>query len=190
MHTSEEGLNLIKSFESCRLTSYQDSGGVWTIGWGHTAGVRAGQTITQAQADEYLKADLKNAEKYVSAYLPFYDFSASQFSALVSFTYNCGAGNLKKLLNGGQHTIHEISDGIPNFNKAKGKVLRGLVRRRTAEKELFDRDLKRKTVTEIAREVLAGKWGNGADRHTNLRKAGYDYDAVQKEVNRIVKHES
>lgn len=101
MQTSGAGLNLIKSFEGCRLQAYQDSGGVWTIGYGHTNGVLPGQTITQQQAEEFLKQDLKNAEKYVGQYDHIYHFKQYQFDALVSFTYNAGAGNLKKLLNAG-----------------------------------------------------------------------------------------
>ena len=65
---SNNGLALIKKFEGCRLTAYQDSVGVWTIGYGHTSGVRKGQTIAQAQADAFLKADCTNAEKSVNSY--------------------------------------------------------------------------------------------------------------------------
>lgn len=136
---SNNGLALIKRFEGCRLTAYQDSVGIWTIGYGHTSGVSKGQTITQSQADLYLKSDCANAEKAVNSYNNRYNWNQNQFDALVSFTFNCGSGNLKKLLNNGQRTITQISAKIPAYNKAGGKVLRGLVNRRTAEKELFDR---------------------------------------------------
>lgn len=136
---SNNGLSLIKRFEGCRLTAYQDSIGIWTIGYGHTSGVSKGQTITQVQADRYLKADCANAEKAVNKYHSKYHWNQNQFDALVSFTFNCGSGNLKKLLNNGQRTIAQISAKIPAYNKAGGKVLRGLVNRRAAEKELFDR---------------------------------------------------
>lgn len=136
---SNNGLSLIKRFEGCRLTAYQDSIGIWTIGYGHTSGVAKGQTITQIQADRYLKADCANAEKAVNKYHSKYHWNQNQFDALVSFTFNCGSGNLKKLLNNGQRTIAQISAKIPAYNKAGGKVLRGLVNRRAAEKELFDR---------------------------------------------------
>ncbi len=136
---SNSGLSLIKRFEGCRLTAYQDSIGIWTIGYGHTSGVSKGQTITQVQADRYLKADCANAEKAVNKYHSKYHWNQNQFDALVSFTFNCGSGNLKKLLNNGQRTIAQISAKIPAYNKAGGKVLRGLVNRRAAEKELFDR---------------------------------------------------
>ena len=94
MVTSEKGIQLITQFEGCKLISYQDSGGVWTIGYGHTGGVTPGMVITQQQAVLYLKYDLKNAEKYVRNYDNVYHFTQNQFDALVSFCYNAGAGNL------------------------------------------------------------------------------------------------
>ena len=142
---SNNGLALIKKFEGCRLTSYQDSVGVWTIGYGHTAGVSKGQTITQVQADTFLKSDCSSAEKAVNSYSK-YNWNQNQFDALVSFTFNCGSGNLKTLLNNGQRTISEISAKITAYNKAGGKVLQGLVNRRKAEKELFDKPLSSSTV--------------------------------------------
>lgn len=136
---SNTGLELIKRFEGCRLKAYQDSVGVWTIGYGHTAGVCKGQVITQVQADAYLKSDCVNAEKHVNNYDNIYHWNQNQFDALVSFAFNCGNGNLKTLLNNGQRTIPEISTKITAYNKAGGKVLQGLVTRRNAEKELFDK---------------------------------------------------
>lgn len=136
---SETGIALIKKFEGCRLKSYQDSVGVWTIGYGHTSGVKSGQVITQAQADAYLKSDCASAEKAVNAYNSTYKWNQNQFDALVSFTFNCGSGNLKTLLNSGKRTIAEISAKITAYNKAGGAVLQGLVNRRAAEKELFDK---------------------------------------------------
>lgn len=141
MTISDNGLALIKRFEGCRLTSYQDSVGVWTIGYGHTSGVSKGQTITQAQADACLRSDCAGAERAVNGYSGLYRWNQNQFDALVSFTFNCGSGNLKKLLNNGQRTIAEISAKITAYNKAGGKVLQGLVNRRAAEKELFDRPI-------------------------------------------------
>lgn len=143
---SNNGLALIKKFEGCRLTAYQDSVGVWTIGYGHTSGVRKGQTITQIQADSFLKSDCANAEKSVNSYSK-YNWNQNQFDALVSFTFNCGSGNLKTLLNNGQRTIAEISAKITAYNKAGGNVLQGLVNRRTAEKELFDKPTSSYTVS-------------------------------------------
>jgi len=133
MKTSNRGIELIKSFESCHLTAYKCPSGVWTIGWGHTAGVKQGQVITQAQADEFLKTDLVKYEGYVvSSGL---SLNQNQFDALVSFTYNCGQGNLKKLIN--NRTLAEIGEAMLLYNKSNGNTLSGLVRRRQAERELF-----------------------------------------------------
>lgn len=136
---SENGLALIKRFEGCRLVSYQDSAGIWTIGYGHTSGVSRGQTITQIQADTYLRSDCANAEKAVNRYMDTYHWNQNQFDALVSFAFNCGAGNLNTLLDHGRRSISQISGKIPAYRKSGGRVLQGLINRRTAEKTLFDR---------------------------------------------------
>ena len=133
MKTSDKGIALIKSFEGCRLTAYLCPSGVWTIGYGHTAGVTQWQTITQAQADAFLGSDLQKYEKYVTETCLV--LNQNQFDALVSFTYNCGNGNLKKLING--RTLPEIADAMLMYNKSNGKALAGLTRRRQAERELF-----------------------------------------------------
>ena len=136
---SEKGLNLIKQFEGCRLRAYQCSAGVWTIGYGHTARVKQGQTITQAQAEEYLKQDCRKFENYVNnkAYVPVTaQLNQNQFDALVSFAFNCGQGNLKTLCAG--RSTAQIAAALPKYNKAAGKVLSGLVRRRVAEQKLFN----------------------------------------------------
>ena len=142
MKTSSKGVSLIKSFEGCRLKAYKCPAGVWTIGYGHTAGVKEGDTITQEQADEYLRNDLAKYEKAVLNYDSIYHFNQNQFDALVSFTYNCGVGNLKNLTQSGKRTLAQISTKLPLYNKAGGVVLRGLQRRRAAEKELFDTPIK------------------------------------------------
>ena len=142
MKTSSKGVSLIKSFEGCRLKAYKCPAGVWTIGYGHTAGVKSGDTITQEQADDYLRNDLAKYEKAVMNYDSIYHFNQNQFDALVSFTYNCGIGNLKNLTQSGKRTIAQISTKLPLYNKAGGVVLRGLQRRRAAEKELFDSYIK------------------------------------------------
>lgn len=136
--TSSKGVSLIKQFEGCRLKAYKCPAGVWTIGYGHTAGVKEGDTITQETADGYLRNDLKKHENTVLLYDSIYHFNQNQFDALVSFTYNCGAGNLRTLTQNGKRTLAQISAKLPLYNKAGGVVLRGLQRRRAAEKELFD----------------------------------------------------
>lgn len=136
----QAGLALIKQYEGCRLTAYKCSAGVWTIGYGHTAGVHSGMTITQAQADAYLQQDVAKFEGYVNnpTYVPNTEnLNQNQFDALVSFAFNLGAGNLRKLCKG--RTAAQISTAMPSYNKAAGKVLAGLTRRRKAEQALFNR---------------------------------------------------
>ena len=142
MKTSPKGVSLIKSFEGCRLKAYKCPAGVWTIGYGYTAGVKEGDTITQETADDYLRNDLAKYEKAVQNYDGIYHFNQNQFDALVSFTYNCGVGNLKNLTQNGKRTLEQISVKLPLYNKAGGVVLRGLQRRRAAEKDLFDIPIK------------------------------------------------
>lgn len=156
---SNNGLTLIKRFEGYKLTAYKpvSTEKYWTIGYGHYgADVKQGQTITQTQADAFLKSDCASAEKSVNSYSK-YNWNQNQFDALVSFTFNCGSGNLKTLLNNGQRTISEISAKITAYNKAGGKVLQGLVNRRAAEKELFDKPVSSSAVATPASTSTATK---------------------------------
>ncbi|RRJ62388.1 lysozyme [Paenibacillus oralis] len=139
---SQAGIRLIQNFEGCRLTAYKPvpTETYWTIGWGHYGpDVKQGMTITQAQADAMLVNDLAKYEAYVNnpAYVPVTaQLNQNQFDALTSFCYNCGAGNLRSLCKG--RTIAQIAGNLPKYNKAGGKVLKGLVRRREAELKLFN----------------------------------------------------
>lgn len=135
MKTSQRGIDLIKKFEGCRLTSYKDAVGVWTIGYGHTAGVKSGDKITEEEAEYLLKHDLDIYEEKVNKYSK-YGWNQNQFDALVSFAYNIGS--IDQLTSNGRRSINTISSKILEYNKAGGKKLEGLVRRRKAEKELFD----------------------------------------------------
>ena len=133
---SLKGLQLLKSFEGCRLTAYWDVDG-YSIGYGHHAkAITKGMTITQREADEFLLKDVAKFEKAVNALK--YDFNQNQFDALVDFAYNCGAGNLLKLTANNTRSIQQISYKIPAYCKAGGVKLMGLVKRRNAEKMLFD----------------------------------------------------
>ena len=162
---SKKGLELIKKFEGCVLKAYRCPAGAWTIGYGHTSGVKSGMVITEAQAEEFLKADCKWAEKAVNEWDKRYNWNQNQFDALVSFTFNCGAGNLKTLLASGNRTIAEISEKILLYNKANGKTLEGLVRRRKEEKALFDAKVKSsasaaKPAVKTAKKIdVDGRWG-------------------------------
>ncbi|MFK7888037.1 MAG: LysM peptidoglycan-binding domain-containing protein [Gammaproteobacteria bacterium] len=136
---SQDGVDLIKSFEGLRLNSYQDSGGVWTIGYGHTSGVGPGQTITQAQADSFLRQDVQWAENAVRDNVDV-PLTQNQFDALVSFTFNVGAGafagsTLLRNLNAGDYAGAQEQFG--RWVNADGQRLEGLVRRRGDEAALF-----------------------------------------------------
>lgn len=149
---SKSGLQLTEQFEGCRLTAYQDSVGVWTIGYGHTGpDVYKGLTITQEQAEALLTKDIAKAAAAVNRLvtldragdpdtdgLP--DLTQEEFDALVDFTFNLGAGNLAsstllKKLNAGD--IEGAAAEFPKWVHAGGKVLAGLVKRRDAERALF-----------------------------------------------------
>ena len=162
MKTSSRGIELIKSFEGCRLTAYKCPAGVWTIGYGHTAGVKSGMTITQAQADAYLAEDLEKYEKYVSNTK--LELNQNQFDALVSFTYNCGNGNLKTLVQ--NRTLSQIADAMLLYTKSGGKTLQGLVRRRQAEHDLFVE--KMNTVKNEGKTMGIITYSKSAVGHVNI----------------------
>lgn len=139
MRTSQKGIDLIKKFEGCRLEAYKCPAGIWTIGYGHTKGVKDGMIITQEQAEEFLREDLRIFEQTVESCVKV-PLSQNQFDALVSFCYNCGSGALRtstllRLLNEGKYS--EAGEQFLRWNKAGGKVLVGLTRRREEERELF-----------------------------------------------------
>lgn len=135
MNTSKNGIELIKKFEGCRLTAYRCAAGVPTIGYGHTAGVKIGQSITQEQAEQYLRNDLKKFEQMVMKYDSKYHWNQNQFDALVSFAYNIGS--IDQLTANGTRNTQTISKKILQYNKAAGKVLDGLNKRRKEEQKLF-----------------------------------------------------
>ena len=135
MKISEKGIELIKQFEGCKLTAYKDAVGVLTIGYGHTGDVKANQKITQKKAEELLKEDLHRFELHVSEYRKKYKFTQNEFDALVSFAFNIG--NINQLTKYGKRNKGQIADAILLYNKAGGKVLSGLVKRRKAEHDLF-----------------------------------------------------
>jgi len=139
MKISEKGLNLIKQFEGLRLEAYLCSAGVPTIGYGHTRGVKLGQTITQEQADAFLSEDIHEFELAVQR-LVFVPITQNQFDALVSFVFNVGIGNLKKSTLLKKLNEGDVVGAANEFNKwvfAGGKKLKGLQRRRDKERLLF-----------------------------------------------------
>ncbi|WP_074181130.1 lysozyme [Serratia marcescens] len=139
MKISEHGLNLIKSFEGLRLQAYPCSAGIWTVGYGHTAGVRPGDIIDEVQAEAFLREDIADIENTINR-LVTVSLKQNQFDALVSFVFNLGSVNFRssKLLgklNAGDHA--GAADELLRWVHAGGKRLPGLVRRREVERHLF-----------------------------------------------------
>ena len=133
--TSEEGVALIKRFEGCVLKAYKAvaTERYWTIGFGHYGpDVHQGDVITMERATELLKLDLQNAEAAVNKAGK---WEQHEFDALVSFTYNCGPGNMGLLLRG--RNKQQIADAMLLYVKSGGITLQGLVRRRRAERQMF-----------------------------------------------------
>lgn len=145
MKVNDKGIQLIKSFEGCKLNAYLDSVNVPTIGYGATyykdgSKIKLGDKITQQQADELLAFHVSEFANGVAKLItsPLND---NQFSALVSFAFNLGIGNLKKStllkkLNVNPNDI-TIKDEFLKWNRAGGKILNGLTRRRNAESQLY-----------------------------------------------------
>lgn len=139
MKYSKAGLELTESFEGCRLAAYQDSKGVWTIGYGHTAAVHAGLTCTQELAEQWLAQDVQWAESAVNVRVKS-PLTQAEFDSLVDFVFNCGAGNfahstLLSLLNHGNHAKAALE--FEKWDRCGGVELPGLLRRRKAEASLF-----------------------------------------------------
>ena len=139
MKISEDGLELIKKFEGCETTAYQDSVGVWTIGFGHTKGVEEGQTCSIEDAESMLADEMDEYEGYINNMVKV-DLQQHEFDALVAWVYNLGPTNLGestmlKVLNGGQ--FDRVPDEMNRWTRAGGEILEGLVRRRQAEALMF-----------------------------------------------------
>ena len=144
MKVNKAGIDLIKQFEGCKLKAYKDSVGIWTVGYGLTTAagfieVTKGTAITQDEADYYLE---KAVEKFAGEIAPAFqtNVSENEFSACVSLAYNIGSPRFKKSsvlkhLNAGDR--ERAADAFLLWNKAGGKVLKGLERRRAAERKFF-----------------------------------------------------
>lgn len=142
MHISDRGVDLIAGYEGCRLEAYLCPAGVWTIGYGHTEGVKAGDRLSsKEEAKKLLKRDLEKYGGYVNDFVEkgkiTFSLNQNQFDALTSFCYNCGRGNLQKLVSG--RDADTVAQKMLLYNKGAGKVLPGLKRRREEESALFMR---------------------------------------------------
>lgn len=139
MKINQTGLDLIKRFEGLETKAYRCPAGILTIGYGHTTGVKEGDTCTPEQAEAWLREDCQVAELTVSANVNV-PLNQNQFDALVSFIFNLGSGNfvkstLLKKLNTSDY--RGAADELDRWVNAGGRKLPGLVKRRAAEKALF-----------------------------------------------------
>lgn len=137
------GLPIVKEFEGCKLQAYPDpatGGAPWTIAWGRTKGVKKGYTCTQAQADAWLNEEYDEFESAVIKALGGARTTDNQLGAMVCFAYNCGVANLKSSTLLRKHKAGDYAGAAKEFarwNKAAGKVMAGLTRRRAAEAALY-----------------------------------------------------
>ncbi|EJS6056321.1 lysozyme [Salmonella enterica] len=139
MKTSDNGRAFIRAREGVKLAAYQDGGGVWTIGYGHTRGVKQGQVINHEQADEFLDNDLRQVESCISERVTV-PLNQNQFDALVSFVFNVGRqafsdSTLLKKLNEGNYRA--AADQFTRWVYDNDQFVQGLYNRRVAERDLF-----------------------------------------------------
>jgi lysozyme len=139
MKISNSGLSLIKRYEGCKLAAYKDSVGVWTIGWGNTSHAKAGMTITQQQAETFLKNDIKPIETLLNGMGV--TLKQNQFDALCSFIFNLGVGNfnsstMKKYIVAKCSDI-DVTDQMVKWCNAGGRPLLGLRKRRVSEANMY-----------------------------------------------------
>lgn len=141
MRLNDAGLGLLKEFEGCRLTAYRDAGGIWTIGYGHTGpDVRRSLTITQQEADALLRYDVQRFERAVDAATRGGRTTENQFSAMVCLAYNIGEGAFRRstVLKQHQKGNYRLAEAaFMMWVKVGKRTLRGLVRRRNAERKLY-----------------------------------------------------
>jgi lysozyme len=153
LEISSQGIELIKAWEGCRLKTYLCSAGVPTIGYGHTKGVKLGDVITQQQADDFLREDIYPVVRAVNKLAP--GLKQCQFDALCSFAFNVGTGALGKstllkvIKAGGSDS--EIELQFLRWNKAAGKPVLGLTRRRQEEAHHYKGVLFQANTTETLR---------------------------------------
>lgn len=148
---NREALELIKDWEGCKLTAYPDPGSKdgtpWTIGYGHTKGVKKGMKIEPEVAEEFLIEDLKVAEAVIAKYIKVH-LNENQYGALVSFIHNIGEtqfveGSVDNYIN--DNKLNLVPDRIKLYNKNDGKPMKGLINRRNAEVSLWNKPVTKST---------------------------------------------
>ena len=185
MRTNKKGITLIKKWEGYREKAYICAGGVCTIGYGHTQSTELGTTCTKEQAEQWLVEDIERTEKHVEKYDSTYHFTDNEFSALVSFAFN--VGNINQLTAKGTRTREQIKNAWLKYNKADGKVLDGLKKRRAEELQLFcNNDLQKVVCTNGSnlriraqpntQSRIAARIPNG--EKVSVLESGYKWDKV------------
>lgn len=142
MKTSQQGIDLIKQFEGFSASAYQDVGGVWTIGYGFTQGVKQGDTMTQEDAETRLAQELQPVEAFIIKHCTVTP-TQNQFDAMVSLTYNIGMGNFQSSTVLADHNKSDFDGAAKAFgmwDEVKGKVLVDLVKRRYEESQLYSKE--------------------------------------------------
>lgn len=182
---SEKCIKLVKEFEGCKLKAYKDEVGVWTIGYGITSSdksitgktIKSGMKISQATAEKWLKDSLiKKYLPLVMKYNDKYKWNQNEIDALVSFCYNIGSIN--QLTANGTRNRKEIASAMLKYNKAGGRVYRGLTRRRTAEQKLFLTKVKAKEIT-LGSYLHSKGYGAGTPNLKKLAVANIDKPEIK-----------
>lgn len=182
---SEKCIKLVKKFEGCKLKAYKDEVGVWTIGYGITSSdksitgktIKSGMKISQATAEKWLKDSLiKKYLPLVMKYNDKYKWNQNEIDALVSFCYNIGSIN--QLTANGTRNRKEIASAMLKYNKAGGRVYRGLTRRRTAEQKLFLTKVKAKEIT-LGSYLHSKGYGAGTPNLKKLAVANIDKPEIK-----------
>jgi lysozyme len=140
MYHSKSSVQLTESFEGCELKAYQDTGGVWTIGYGHTLNVKPGDTCTLSQAEMWLDDDYSKAETCVNKVVTV-DLTQPEFDALCDFVFNVGCGKFSSSTMLTYINKGRFEDAVNEFERwkfVKGTICAGILRRRVAEKQLFE----------------------------------------------------
>lgn len=183
---------MIKQFEGCVLHSYKclPSEKYYTIGYGHYGITDPNMSITEEEAEKYLKSDLQIIYDGLKEYDWYYKFTDYEYDALVSFCYNLGCGIMTQLTQNYTRNKVEIADAILRYNKSNGTIVSGLVIRRNLEYKLFTKGIypdgissedtinESTTLGNIVDRIIAGEFGNGEERKEKL------YNTIQKLVNK------
>lgn len=191
MQISKNGIELIKSYEGLSLKACKcvASEKYYTIGYGHYGvDVKANDKITKAKALELLQNDITRIEILAKNKVPFIStLNQNQYDALISFSYNCGVGNLAKLCK--DNNLTNISNRFTLYCKSSGKFLQGLYNRRVKERKLFNTPID--SYAKVVIDIINGKYGNGAERKKKLAEKGFsesEIKKIQKMVNEEMKN--